>query len=97
MGVPALAFGRNEDEYITIGPTKENEALSPMVCKNCGAPLTYCKDKIVCEYCGTEFYVKDVRDIQRQINSLNLQLNQNAQTDFLIGCYMDLMRGGCRR
>lgn len=55
-------------------------------CPNCGAPLTYRKDKTVCEYCGTEIEVKDVRDIQRQINSLNLQLNQNAQTDFLIGC-----------
>lgn len=62
-------------------------------CPNCGAPLTYRKDKTVCEYCGTEIDVKDVRDIQRQINSLNLQLNQNAQTDFLIGCYMDLMNG----
>lgn len=51
MGVPALAFGRAEDEYITIGPTKENEALRPLVCKNCGAPLTRGTNQ--CEYCGT--------------------------------------------
>lgn len=63
-----------------------------ITCPNCGAPLTHRKDKTVCEYCGAEIDIKDVRDIQRQINSLNLQLNQNAQTDFLMGCYMDLMK-----
>jgi len=41
MGVPALAFGRSEDtDYITIGPTKEKESFRPLVCKNCGGPLT---------------------------------------------------------
>ena len=53
MGVPALAFGRNEDEYITIGPTKEKESVRPFVCKNCGAPLTRGADQ--CEYCGTVY------------------------------------------
>jgi uncharacterized Zn finger protein (UPF0148 family) len=28
-------------------------------CPNCGAPLTYRKDKTVCEYCGTE-YIADI-------------------------------------
>ena len=53
MGVPVLAFGRNDDEYITIGPTKEKESVRPLVCKNCGAPLTRGADQ--CEYCGTAY------------------------------------------
>lgn len=55
MGVHALAFGRAEDEYITIGSTKETyeKMVRPLVCKNCGAPLTKGADQ--CEYCGTVY------------------------------------------
>ena len=56
MGVPTLAFGRVEDvDYITIGPTKETyeKAVRPLVCKNCGAPLTRGTNQ--CEYCGTVY------------------------------------------
>lgn len=57
MGVPVIAFGRKEEvDYITLGPTKETyeKAVRPLICKNCGAPLTRGLNK--CEYCGTVYF-----------------------------------------
>ena len=61
MGVPVIAFGRKEDvDYITLGPTKEQyeKTVRPLVCKNCGAPLTRGLNK--CEYCGTVYVTEAV-------------------------------------
>lgn len=68
MGVPVIAFGRKEDvDYITLGPTKEQyeKAVRPLVCKNCGAPLTRGLNK--CEYCGTvyaNFKIQEENNVQ---------------------------------
>ena len=64
MGVPVITFGRKEDvDYITPGPTKEQyeKAVRPLVCKNCGAPLTRGLNK--CEYCGTVYVNVEKREV----------------------------------
>lgn len=75
MGVPVVGMGRLFPQEIC------EEKPVARTCEKCGAPLRSNK----CEYCGTEYEsTNDMREIQRQINLLNLQLNQKAQEEFLM-------------
>ena len=53
-------------------------------CPNCGAPLTYRKDKTVCEYCGTE-HIADivVRNELSEMKEKRMRLEMKKRTNEL--------------